>query len=47
MRKHKFNLDLNPMALNLRKGNLHKIIMLVNRVVRKIFRPDMEEAKGV
>jgi len=47
MGKRKFNLYLNPMALNLRKSNLHKIIILVNRMVRRIFRPNMEEAKAV
>jgi len=47
MRKLKFYLDLNPTALNLRKSNLHKIIMLVDRMVRKISRPDMKEAKEV
>ena len=47
MGKHKLRLDLNPMALNPRKSNPHKIIVLVNRMVRKIFRPNMEEAKGI
>jgi hypothetical protein len=39
---HRLNLDLNPTALNPRKNNRHKIIVLV----RKIFRPNIEEAKG-
>ena len=47
MEKNKLNLDLNQMTLNPRKSNLHKIIVLVNRSVRKIFRPNMEEAKEV
>jgi phosphopantothenate synthetase len=47
MGKNKLNIDLNPVALNSRKGNLNKIIVLVNRMVRKIFRPNMEEAKEV
>jgi len=43
MGKHNLNLDLNPMALDPRKSNIHKIVVLVNRMVRKIFGPDMEE----
>jgi hypothetical protein len=40
------NLDLNPTALNPRNNNCHKIIVLVNGMVRKIFRPNIDEAIG-
>jgi hypothetical protein len=46
LEKHRVNIDLNPTALNPRNNSRHKIIVLVNGMVRKIFRPNIEKAIG-